>query len=154
MWFISLVILQYYRLFKYMSQGSVGKILALVYPCKWDIFMKVLLKCISYLILPFIYMLSIFTCLCLYMELNVMMCPDVVGCHMVDHMCIYMYLFNLLRPECMGTCYFKGGSMWHIWKFRGNFRYFSDVNKLGQYELLYIYWAIASPGYIPGGQHE
>ena len=121
-------------------QGSAVWMPALVYLCKWDIFMKVLLKCISYLLsICYVYELA-----CVW---YVIMCPDVVGCHMGEplYTCVYRYVFKLEWPEHMGTCFFKGGSVWHIWKFRKfrrKFRYFSDIRKLGQYDLLCTYEVI------------
>ena len=57
-------------------------------------------------ILPFIYMLSVCTCLCLNMEL--IMCLDVVGYHMVKHMCIYICL--IYRDlSAWGHAFPKGG---------------------------------------------
>ena len=44
------------------------------------------------------------------MGISVIVCDDVVGGHMVEHMCtcVYMYMIILLKPEYMGTCFFKG----------------------------------------------
>ena len=45
--------------------------------------------------------------------LYVFMCPDVVGCHMVEplYTCVYMYVFKLEWPEHTWTCFFKRGNV-------------------------------------------
>ena len=45
-----------------------------------------------------------------FIYMNLPVCPDVVGCHMVEplYTCVYMYVFKLEWPEHTWTYFSKG----------------------------------------------
>ena len=71
--------------------------------------------------------------------INVIMWPGLSTC---VYVCTYPCLIYR-KLSTWGHAFSKGGLCDTCGNLGGNFRYFSDFKKLGQYDLLYIYGAIA-----------